>query len=117
MDDTRRDAVFAAIAAPVRRDMLRLMAQAEVPVTQIAAALDLSLSAASQHLAILRDAELVAVRKDGRQRLYRTDPAPLSAVADWVAHYVPFWTDRLGALAQHLDNKHRETPHEHADPI
>lgn len=104
--------MFAAIAAPVRRDMLRLMAHQEVPVTQIAAAFDLSLSAASQHLAVLKDAELVTVRKDGRQRFYRTDSAPLRSVAEWVSHYVPFWTERIGALSAHLEKKH-----EHADPI
>jgi DNA-binding transcriptional ArsR family regulator len=108
MDDARRDAVFAAISAPVRRDMLRLMARDEVPVTRIAADLELSLSAASQHLAILRDANLVVVRKEGRQRFYRTDPTPLRTVAEWVAHYVPFWTDRLGALAQHLEAGNQE---------
>ena len=110
--DERRDAIFAAIAAPVRREMLRLMAQGEVPVTEIAVAFDLSLSAASQHLAVLRDAGLVSVRKDGRQRFYRTDPHPLRSIAEWVSHYVPFWTDRIGALAEHLEKKH-----EHSDPI
>lgn len=112
MSDERRDAIFAAIAAPVRREMLRMMAKEEVPVTEIAAAFDLSLSAASQHLSVLRDADLVTVRKDGRQRLYRTTPDPLRSVAEWVAFYVPFWTDRLGALSAHLEKKH-----EHADPI
>ncbi|MGV3616903.1 MAG: ArsR/SmtB family transcription factor [Fimbriimonas sp.] len=112
MDTERRDAVFAAIAAPVRRDMLRLMAGQEVGVTEIAPAFDLSLSAASQHLSVLRDADLVAVRKDGRQRLYRTTPDPLRSVADWVAHYVPFWTDRIGSLADHLEKKHGNS-----DPI
>src|SRR5690606_23154896 len=101
-----REAVFAAIAAPVRRDMLRLMSRREVPVTEIAAAFDLSLSAASQHLAVLREANLVTVRKDGRQRLYQTDPLPLRTVAEWVDHYVPFWKERLGNLAEHLEKKH-----------
>jgi DNA-binding transcriptional ArsR family regulator len=112
MSDKRRDAIFAAIAAPVRREMLRMMANAEVPVTEIAAAFDLSLSAASQHLAVLRDAALVTVRKDGRQRFYRTDAAPLRTVAEWIAFYVPFWTDRLGALSAHLEKKH-----EHPDSL
>lgn len=112
MSDERRDAIFAAIAAPVRREMLRMMANEEVPVTEIAATFDLSLSAASQHLAVLRDADLVTVRKDGRQRFYRTDSTPLRSVAEWVAFYVPFWTDRLGALSAHLEKKH-----EHSDSL
>ena len=110
--DERRDAVFAAIAAPVRRDMLRLMSRREVPVTEIAAAFDLSLSAASQHLAVLREAHLVTVRRDGRQRLYQTDPRPLRTVAEWVDHYVPFWTERLCRLGDHLEKKH-----DHSNPV
>lgn len=112
MGGGNKDEVFAAIASPVRRDMLRLMAQEEVPVTRIAAAFDLSLSAASQHLAILHEANLVSVRKDGRQRFYRTEPAPLRTVAEWVSHYVPFWTEKLGALTDYL-----EKTHDHPDSV
>ncbi len=95
--------VFTAIAAPVRREMLRRMAGGEVPVTELAESLGMSLSAVSQHLAILREAGLVTQRKQGRQRLYRTDPEPLRAVSQWLDFYAPFWSDRLGALTKHLE--------------
>jgi DNA-binding transcriptional ArsR family regulator len=97
------DDVFSAIAAPVRREMLRHMAGGEVPVTDLAERFGMSLSAVSQHLAILREAGLVCQRKEGRQRFYRTNPEPLRQVADWLDHYTPFWTDRLGALTRHLE--------------
>jgi DNA-binding transcriptional ArsR family regulator len=97
------DDVFSAIAAPVRRDMLRHMAAGEVPVTDLAEAFGMSLSAVSQHLAVLREAGLVTQRKEGRQRFYRTNPEPLRAVATWLDTYAPFWNDRLGALTRHLE--------------
>lgn len=100
--DERPD-VFAAIAAPVRREMLRRMAGGDVPVSEIADGLGMSISAVSQHLAILREAGLVTVQKDGRQRLYRTDPRPLRTVAQWLDSYAPFWSDRLGSLQKHLE--------------
>lgn len=95
--------VFSAIAAPVRRQMLDLMAEREVPVSELVAHSGLAISAVSQHLAVLREAGLVTVRKQGRHRLYKADPQPLKAVANWVERYVPFWTDRLDALTRHLE--------------
>ncbi len=96
--------VFSAIAAPVRRQMLDRMARDEVPAGTLAGELSLSLSAASQHLAILLAAGLVSVRKNGKQRLYKTEPQPLKAVDDWVERYAPFWTDRLDSLTRHLED-------------
>jgi hypothetical protein len=45
----------------------------------------------------------VAARVDGRRRLYRLRPAPLSEVDAWLAPYRAFWTDRLDALERHLE--------------
>lgn len=103
--------VFAAISAPVRREMLRRMTAEDVPVTLLADSFGLSLSAASQHLAILREANLVTVRRLGKQRLYRTNPEPLRAIAAWVDTYVPFWTDRLDTLKRTLET----SPDDHQD--
>ncbi len=107
----RTDEVFAAIAAPLRREMLGRMTGEDVPVTLLADSFGLSLSAASQHLAILRGANLVTVRKLGKQRLYRTNSEPLRAIAAWVDTYVPFWTDRLDTLKRTLET----TPDDHQD--
>ncbi len=102
--------VFAAISAPVRREMLALLATQELPVMTLAQSFDMTLSAVSQHLGVLRDAGLVNVRKDGKQRLYRLEPEPLRAVAEWVDRYGPFWTGRLTALGEYLDETSKENP-------
>jgi len=97
--------VFGAISAPSRRAMLAMLAQREMPVMELAESFDMTLSAVSQHLAILRDAGLVSQRKEGKQRFYRTDPEPLQAVADWLDFYRPFWNDRLHKLGKYLEEE------------
>jgi DNA-binding transcriptional ArsR family regulator len=102
--------VFHAIADPTRRQMLDLLAQGEASVTRIVGAFDISQPSISGHLQILREVGLVAVRRDGRQRLYRLSPQPLRDVADWVAHYDKFWDEKLDKLGQHLEKRRAQKP-------
>lgn len=101
-------AVFAAIVDPTRRALVDLLAQqGELPVQTLAADFDVTLSAISQHLKVLREAGLVSERRDGRQRLYRLNPEALTPVMDWVMqHTERFWRQRLGALGEYLDTQH-----------
>lgn len=102
---SRHDAaadVFTAIADPTRRTILRLLGSGEQPVMALAEQFEVSLSAISQHIRILREAGLVTVRKAGRERVYRLNPAALKPVADWIAFYEPFWNDKLTALETYL---------------
>jgi DNA-binding transcriptional ArsR family regulator len=100
---TDTSGVFGAISSQSRRDMLGLLADREMPVTELAESFRMTISAVSQHLSVLRQAGLVSQRKDGKQRLYRTNPEPLAAVADWLDFYRPFWKDRLTKLGQYLE--------------
>jgi DNA-binding transcriptional ArsR family regulator len=95
--------VFQAIADPTRRSILSLLVGGEQPVGQLAQAFDITLSAISQHMRVLREAGLVDVRHVGRERRYRLNPVPLQDVANWMAQYEPFWRTRLDALSRYLD--------------
>ncbi len=96
--------VFHAIADPTRRALLDLLSQGEQPVQALAEHFDMTLSAVSQHLRVLREAGLVSERREGRQRLYRFHPEQLAELAEWVRqHYERFWRERLGALGRLLD--------------
>jgi DNA-binding transcriptional ArsR family regulator len=95
--------VFAAIATPTRRAMLAMIAVREMPVMELAESFDMTLSAVSQHLGVLRQAGLVVQRKHGRQRIYRLTPEPLKEVAEWVRFYEPFWAEKLARLGQYLE--------------
>lgn len=95
--------VFTAIADPTRRAILMRLGAGEQPVTALAEQFEVTLSAISQHIRVLREVGLVDVRKEGRERIYRLNAAPLQAVAAWVDFYEPFWNDRLDALGDYLD--------------
>jgi len=90
--------VFHAIADPRRRQILDHLAGGELASGRLAERLPITPGAVSQHLKVLREAGLVAVRKQGRQRLYRVTPQPLTQVHDWVAHHRAWWQDRLDVL-------------------
>jgi DNA-binding transcriptional ArsR family regulator len=94
--------VFCAVADPTRRALLDLLAQGEEPVNSLAERFAMSRPAISQHLAILLRARLVRARRVGRERRYRLRPKPLEQIYDWVAVYERFWTEKLGALGEHL---------------
>lgn len=103
---SRRQAVndvFAVIADPTRRAILQQLQAGEQPVMALAAHFDMTLSAISQHLRILREVDLVTMRKEGREHVYRLNAAPLQTVAEWVGRYEPFWSDRLAALETYLE--------------
>lgn len=72
---------------------------------ELARQFDMTLSAVSQHMRVLRMVGLVSVRQAGRERLYRLNAHPLKEVSDWTAAYQRFWSNRLTALAEHLENE------------
>jgi DNA-binding transcriptional ArsR family regulator len=102
--------VFSAVADPTRREILELLSQRECSVNELCERFDVSQPAISQHLRVLREAELVRVRVEGRFRFYQLEAHALREVYDWAAHYQRFWQAKLDALgqviaAQHLKKK------------
>src|SRR3954454_7229407 len=99
---------FNAVAEGLRREIVDLLAAGERPVADITRALGLSQPQASKHLRVLREVGVVGVREDGRQRLYRLNPAALKPIHDWVRAYESLWTerfDRLDAVLEDLKTK------------
>ena len=94
---------YAALAEPHRREILDLLREGERPVGDLVGHLQLSQPGVSKHLKVLREAGLVAVRVDGRRRLYALRPQPLVEVDQWLEPYRAFWGDRLDALERHLE--------------
>ncbi len=106
--------VFHAVADPTRRRLLDRLARGDAHVSALARPFRMSRPAISQHLGILRDAGLVAVRRRGRERIYRLQARRLRDVYDWVAHYERFWKDKLKALGEYLDRE-KDGAEEHED--
>jgi DNA-binding transcriptional ArsR family regulator len=102
--------VFKALADLTRRRILDELAErdgralVEICVRLMTKhGLRLSRQAVSQHLAVLREAGLVMVRTQGKQRLWALRPEPLAEVDQWLEPYRMFWSRRLDALEQHLE--------------
>lgn len=89
------DAALKALAEPRRREILRLVWDAEVGATDIASHFDVTRPAISQHLGVLREAGLVTERRDGTRRLYR---ARKETVEDLRRFLDDYWTDGLERL-------------------
>lgn len=76
---------FLALAEPRRRRLLMHLAQSgEQPVNDLVAALGWPQPTVSKHLAVLRQAGLVGVTRDGRQRRYAVRPEEIRTVNDWL---------------------------------
>ncbi len=84
------------VADPRRRAILEMVWDDELAAGDIAARFDVSFGAVSQHLRRLREAGLVAVRKDGNRRLYRAEVASMGPLRDVLQ---AMWADRLDSLA------------------
>jgi DNA-binding transcriptional ArsR family regulator len=94
---------YAALAEPHRRQILDLLRAGERSVTDLVARLGLSQPGVSKHLRVLRDAGLVEVRPEGRQRWYGLRAQPLAEVDEWLEPYRAYWSGRLDALERHLE--------------
>lgn len=97
--------VFSALASPVRRSLLDLLAEHPRTVNELAARFEMRRPSVSEHLRILKDSGLVHEQRAGRHRVYRVEALPLREVADWLHPYERFWRERLRALAGLLDEE------------
>jgi DNA-binding transcriptional ArsR family regulator len=95
---------FNAVAEPRRRQILDLLMAGERPVSELVERLGLAQPQVSKHLRVLREVDLVRVRDEGRQRLYRVHAAPLKALHDWLSRYEQIWNDKFDAMEDVLDD-------------
>jgi DNA-binding transcriptional ArsR family regulator len=84
MDDVATDEALRALAEPRRRAILRIVAHDELAAGEIAAAFEVTRTAVSQHLTILKNAGLLAERRDGTRRLYRARPEGLAGLRQFL---------------------------------
>ncbi|WP_132946081.1 metalloregulator ArsR/SmtB family transcription factor [Tumebacillus sp. BK434] len=105
-DTNQMGDVYVAIADPTRRELIRLLAEAdELPLHKLTAQFQMGRTAVSKHLAILKEAGLVQDRKVGRETRFRLNAAPLSEIQDWVAFYSKFWRTNMLRLNQLLEEE------------
>jgi DNA-binding transcriptional ArsR family regulator len=100
------DTTFRALAEPRRREILKLVWTQELPAAQIAARFgDVTRPAISQHLGVLKEADLVIERRDGTRRLYRANHVQMDRLRQFLDD---FWTGSLQRLQHVAESAERE---------
>lgn len=98
----RRD-VFQAIADPVRREIIGMLAHQTLNLNSVAENFEISRPAISKHIKILTECGLVSIQKQGRERYCKIQPNQLNEVADWVEQFRQLWESRLDSFEEYLD--------------
>jgi len=97
----RRD-VFQAIADPVRRDIIRHLAEQSLTINSVAKKFDISRPAISKHLKILKECEIIVINKQGRERFCQIQPKNLIPAFLWIDQYRNLWEEKLDSFEDFL---------------
>jgi DNA-binding transcriptional ArsR family regulator len=99
-------AAIVALADPTRRTVFEMIAARPQSVAELTRSLTVSQSAVSQHLKVLREANLVRSEAKGTRNIYRIDPTGLARMRKWLDS---MWTDALAAFANEIESTKDET--------
>jgi DNA-binding transcriptional ArsR family regulator len=101
--------VFNAIAEPRRRQIVELLARrGATAVGTLVVTLALPQPTVSKHLGVLRKVGVVAVVKQGKQRVYKLDAEKLKTVHDWVKAFEDLWGHQLDWIKDRAERRARE---------
>jgi DNA-binding transcriptional ArsR family regulator len=95
--------VFHALGDPTRRAMVDKLSERPLSVSQLAAPLNITLTAVVQHLQVLEESGLVCTEKVGRVRTCRLEGAGFLVLEQWIRERRPLWEQRLDRLGDLLD--------------
>jgi DNA-binding transcriptional ArsR family regulator len=104
---TNADEMLEALAEPVRRRLVERLVERPSAVTELAEGLPISRSAVSQHLQVLKRAQIVIDHAEGTRRIYRVDPDALAILR---AYFESFWTRSLETFRDLADAKDSDDP-------
>jgi DNA-binding transcriptional ArsR family regulator len=99
------DPIFKALSDPTRRSILDLLRQGPKTTTEIVDAFPkLSRFGVMKHVDVLRNADLIQTREDGRQRVNSLNAVPIRQIYErWVSNYQELWVDKLLRLKDDLE--------------
>lgn len=99
---------FAALSDPTRRDIVTLIATTgEMTATDIADNFSISPPAISQHLKVLREAEVLQMKKLAQKRLYSINQAGINEISGWILELKKLWAKQYDALDNYLLDLHK----------
>ena len=100
---------LSALADPTRRKILEMLArEGQLSATQISDRFPVSPPAISQHLKVLRQADLVKMEKRAQQRIYRLNPAAMAELETWARQLANLWNQRFDALGKVLEEEKKK---------
>ena len=110
MQGVEKQQLFNALADPTRRNIIELLAtQGQMNATDICENFDVSHPAISQHLKILREAELVRLQKDAQRHLYSLNTDAIHKLEHWVKQMTQHWDETYDRLDQVLEAEKKKT--------
>lgn len=102
--------IFQVLADKSRRNIIELLAEkGQLTSTDISDQFHISAPAISQHLKVLREANLVQMEKNAQQRLYKINPDAMEEIQKWIKKLTEMWDTRFSALDKILE-KQKRTP-------
>ncbi len=104
----RRD-VFQAIADPLRRDIIKLLAEEALTINAVAEKFDVSRPAISKHLRILNECGIIEINQKGRERYCQIQPKNLIPAFLWIGQYKSLWEDKIDSFEQYLNKLQSKT--------
>lgn len=100
--------LFDALSDPTRRTIIDLLAaQGQMTASEIYNKFQMTSPAVSQHLKILREAELVNVEKDAQRHIYSLNPEKVRDLEDWVRRTLNHWEKRFEQLDRVLESERK----------
>ena len=103
--ETRLDHIFAALADPTRRDILVMLLEDDMAVTDVAEPFDMSLAAISKHLGILTRAGLISQEKIGRVKWCKLEPDAMRDASIWMQSFGQFEAVNVDAFEEFLSKQ------------
>ena len=103
--ETHLDHIFAALADPTRRDILVMLLEDDMAVTDVAEPFDMSLTAISKHLFILTRAGLISQEKRGRVKWCKIEPDAMRDASIWMQSFGQFEAVNLDAFEEFLSKQ------------
>jgi len=96
---------FAALGDSTRMAIIERLAAGETSLSEVAQPFQMSQTAVTKHVNILRDAGLIKVSKRGRTRYCQLLPAPMKQAEQWLETYQRFWAEQFDSLAKFLNEE------------
>jgi DNA-binding transcriptional ArsR family regulator len=100
-NNMRRD-VFQAIADPIRRDIIDMLATESFTINEVTEKFEISRPAISKHIKILKECGIVTINKKGREHHCQILPTKLIPVFLWIEQYHKLWEERIDSFEEYL---------------